>query len=136
MLFGWRVALRSSVLAFVIIVTCCLASHAAVIGFDTPTGATTGGMPVSARATFTTSANQVTVLLENLQANPTSIVQCLSGLQFTISSGQSAGSLSSSSGIERNINTDGTYADAGSAPTGWDLSTAGSDLKLNLLGTM
>lgn len=136
MLCGWRVALRSSCLAFVILVTCCFAANAAIIGFDTPIGSTSGGMPVSARATFTTSANQVTVVLENLQANPASIVQCLSGLQFTIGSGQNAGSLSSSSGIERNIATDGTFADAGSAATGWSLSTVGSDLKLNLLGTM
>jgi hypothetical protein len=122
-------------LAFVILVTGSLAANAAIIGFDTPTGASTGGQPVAARATFTTSVNQVTILLENLQANPASIVQCLSGLRFTIGSGENSGSLSSSSGIERNIANDGTYADAGAAATGWSLSTAGSDLKLNLLGT-
>src|SRR5262245_43681654 len=122
---GWRIALRSSIVAFVIVITCSLAANAAIIGFNTPTGATAGGQPVNASVTFTTSANQVGIVLTNLQANPTSVVQCLSGLQFTVSSGQSSGSLSSSSGTERNIASDGTYADAGTASTGWALSTVG-----------
>jgi hypothetical protein len=132
---GWSAALRSSLTVSVIVLTSTFA-HGAIIGFNTPAGATTGGQPVSAKATFTTSANQVSILLENLQANPTSIVQCLSGLQFTISSGQNAGALSASSGAERVIAVDGTYADAaGTTSTGWSLSTVASSLKLNLLGT-
>lgn len=107
----------------------------AVIIFQTPSGASTGGQGVDAKATFTTSTNQVSVLLENLQADPRSVVQALSGVQFTISTGQSSGTLSSSSGTERTITGTGAYSDGGSASTGWSLSTVGSSLLLNLLGT-
>src|SRR5689334_2954941 len=58
---------------------------AAVISLNTPVAATTGGQTVDAQATFTTSANQIVVVLKNLEADPTSAVQCLSGLTFTIS---------------------------------------------------
>ena len=134
MLRGCSLCLRAYAGLFVILLTSAY-SNAAIIGFNTPSGATTGGQPISAQATFTTSANQVTIVLSNLQANPTSVVQNLSGLQFKISSGQNSGSIASSAGVERNIAADGAFADAGSAPTGWSLSAVGSDLKLNLLGT-
>jgi hypothetical protein len=109
-------------------------AFAAVISLVTPVGADTG-QPVSAKATFTTSAGQIIVLLENLQADPRSAVQCLSGLTFTVSTGQNSGTLASSSGTERTIAGDGSYSDGGSAPIGWALSTSGSSLKLDLLST-
>ena len=61
-------------------------TSAAVITFGMPIGSTAGGQPVNASAKFTTSADQVVVELRNLQPDPTSVIQCLSGLQFTISS--------------------------------------------------
>ena len=106
----------------------------AVISYQTPVGATGGGQPVAARATFTTSANQVSILLENLQVDPTSVVQCISGLQFTLSTGQNAGSLLSSLGLERRVNDDASFDDLSNAASGWSLATVGSSLKLNVLG--
>ncbi len=110
-------------------------ASAAVIAYQTPAGSSSGGQPVDAKATFTTSANQVQVKLENLQADPRSVTQCLSGLQFTVSTGQSSGSLTSSSGVERTVASDGTFVDGSATAMGWSLSTVGGDLKLNLLGT-
>src|SRR5215213_10298726 len=92
---------------------------AALLLVNTAGGATTGGLPVSAKATVTTGANQVTILLENLQADPRSVTQALSGFQFHLSSGQSAGSLTSSSGIERMIAANGSFTNGGSAASGW-----------------
>lgn len=110
---------------------------AALIVYETPAGALQGSLPVSARATFTTSANQVHIVLENLQADPKSVVQCLSGLEFTLDSGQTSGSLQSSLGQELSIAgtlpTDVSLS--GMSSTGWSLATVGSSLKLNLLGT-
>lgn len=110
-------------------------ANAGIVSFFTPAGATIGGQTVSAKATFTTSADTVVVLLENLEADPTSVVQNLSGLQFTISTGQNSGSITTSAGLDRTIAKAGTYVDGAVGDTGWDLSTVGSDLFLNVLGT-
>jgi hypothetical protein len=112
-------------------------ASAAVIVFQSPANSTFSGLPVDAQATFTTSANQVQIVLQNLQANPKSVTQALSGIQFTVASGQTSGTISSSSGIERSIS--GTHAgdvSNGSAqPTQWALSTAGSIFTISVLGT-
>jgi hypothetical protein len=110
-------------------------ASAALIAFDTPVNATASGQPVTAQATFTTSAGQVTVVLDDNTVNPISVVQNLSGLYFTLSTGQTAGTLSSSSAILRHVDNDGTFTDASSAAsTGWLLGTAGIQLHLNVLG--
>jgi len=124
-----------AILILLACIVCARAASAAVIMLGTAPGTTAGGKPVSAIAKFTTSANQVIVLLSNLQPDPDSVVQCLSGLQFTVSTGQSSGTLASSSGIERTITDTGTYSDGASAATGWELSTEGASLKLDLLPT-
>jgi hypothetical protein len=134
MLRGWSANLRSFATVSVIVLT-STSLHAALITLTTPAGATTGGQPVSAKVTFTTSANQVGIVLQNLQPDPASVVQCLSGLQFTLGSGQTTGTLTASSGMERSIDSTGAFTDGSLAPLGWDLSTVGSSLKLNLLGT-
>src|SRR5262249_44583997 len=90
------------------------------IQFFTPTGAMANGQPVAAIATFTTGTNSLTITLQNLLNNPTSIGQSLSGLLFTLSTSlTSAGSLTSSSAILRTIASNGTYTDSGPASTGW-----------------
>lgn len=109
-------------------------TDAALLFVNTPGGSTTGGLAVSAKATVTTSANQVVILLENLQADPRSVTQALSGFQFHLNTGHADGSLTSSSGIERTIADTGAFTNGGSAASGWGLSKVGSDLKLNLLG--
>jgi hypothetical protein len=117
------------------LLACATVSQAALISYTTAPGANFAGQPVSAKATFTTSANQIVVLLENLQADPTAAVQCLSGLKFQVSTGESIGTLSSSSGTERTINDNsvGGYTVGALVSTGWGLSTSGSDLWLDRL---
>ncbi len=109
----------------------------AIISYATPAGSmVTGPLPVSAKATFTTLANEIKITLTNLQANPTSVVEGLSRLEFTVSTGQTSGTLLSGLGTERTIAGDGTYSDAGSTTAaGWPLFTAGSQLDLDLLGS-
>jgi hypothetical protein len=90
---------------------------------------------VSASATFVTSADSLTITLTNLQDNPTSIIQNLSDLSFVLSGGQTSGSLTSSSGLERNVALDGTFTDGATVATGWELETSGSGLRLHVLDT-
>jgi hypothetical protein len=115
-----------------------LASHAlgAMITFQTPIGALAGGQSVDATAQFTTSDNQIFVVLTNLQADPKSVAQNLSDLLFTVSTGQTTGTLTSSSGRERIVNGNGTFSDSQcTTSTGWSLTTNDKKLYLNVLGT-
>jgi hypothetical protein len=100
-----------------------------------PGGATVGGQPVSATATFVTSTNDLQITLTNLQNNPTSVIQNLSDLAFTLSTGQTVGSLLSSSALERTVNGDGNFTNGSTVSTGWQLETSGSGLRLHVLGT-
>jgi len=107
-------------------------ANANTVTFDTPGGATTSGGPVDANATFMTGAGTLTIKLVNLEANPTDVAQLISDLTFTLSSGQTSGNLTSSSGLERTVAGNGSFAD-GSLPvdTGWALT----GLHLDVLGT-
>jgi hypothetical protein len=100
--------------------------------FVTPAGSTLGGSPVNASATFHQSGNILTITLQNLQANPTSVIQAISGLRFTVATG--AGTLTSSSGDQINIAGNGTFSDLGVSATGWSLSSSGGNYFLNGLG--
>lgn len=113
----------------------CSVAGAAVTFSLTPVGATADGHPANAQATFTTSAGQVHVLLENLQVDPISRGQAISGLFFTLDGGQSGGSMPTSSGVERSIASNGTFADLGPAPTGWSFAAAGLQNRLDVLNT-
>src|SRR5262249_36911003 len=71
--------------------------------FDT-TGSMVGGSPVSVAATFTVTAGNVHISVVNNLVNPSGVIQNLSGLGFTVSTGQtSGGSLTGSSGMERTV---------------------------------
>src|SRR5260370_12925210 len=95
----------------------------------------TGGLPVSVSVTFPTLAKEVQLSPTNNQANPTSVIQNLSDVVFHFSTGQNSGSILSSSGTERTVNSDGTFAAGPSVSTGWALSTNGTGLELDVLGT-
>jgi len=115
-----------------VLAAACLAVNAgaATITLHTSTGATAGGLPVNAEAEFVTGQDMLTITLRNLLADPGGVIQCISGLSFTLDSGQTVGTLISSSGIERAIGSDGHYTDGTSAvSSGWLLS--GSSLYLN-----
>lgn len=93
------------------------------------------GLPVSGFATFTTLANEVQISLTNSTVDPTSVAQNLSDLSFTLNTGQNSGVLTASSGLERTVASDGTFTNGATVSTGWALSTNGSGLKLDVLGT-
>jgi hypothetical protein len=73
--------------------------------------------------------------LENVQTDPTSAVQCLSGLLFSIDTGQTTGTITSSTATERSVNNNnpGGYADGATGPANWGLGTSGSMLWLDRL---
>ncbi|MDB5330520.1 MAG: hypothetical protein JWP03_1671 [Phycisphaerales bacterium] len=114
---------------------------AATVTYATSAGnqplATTSGGNVNATAVITTGTNSVEVILQNFQADPVSVAQAISAIQFTLSGGQTSASLSSSSGIDRTINSDGTYFDASSATSRahWAVGVSGTAINLDdLLG--
>lgn len=103
-----------------------------------------GGHPVDAKATFDIddAADQITITLENLTIDPTSVNQNLSGLFFSVTTGQTSGTLDSSSGTELFVNGDGTYSTGSTVSTGWalldgvvDPNSGTTGLQLDLLST-
>jgi hypothetical protein len=124
----WRLLLLMG-LAFVVPAT----AHAAVITYSTADNSTLDDHPIDASATFTTTNGGFTLLLENLVNDPTSIIQNLSGIQFTVTDA-TTGSLTSSSGTARTIANDGTFVDAAEGPTDWLFVFAASAFRLTALG--
>jgi hypothetical protein len=100
-------------------------ANANSITFNTTTGP-------NAEAVFVTSANQLTVTLRNLQADPQSVAECISALVFGVSEGTSVG-LISGSGVERSIASGGSFSDGSAVAAGWVLSGSVSSLTLNVL---
>lgn len=128
--------MRHGLAVCLLICAFAVTSQASSVTFTTPTGSTIGGNPVSASATFMTSANTLTVTLTDLLANPTDVGQLLSDLFFTLSNGSTAGTLTSSSGQELTVAANGTFTTGvGTVSTGWALSPSGGSLLLNVLGT-
>ena len=130
--------LKGVALALLILTLGVATAGATTISYTTPSGAMepSSGLPVSAEATFVTGTNSVTLTLMNLLADPRSVAQNLSDLFFTLSTGQTSGAVSSSSGVERRVLADGTFTDGPSpVSTGWTLETVGSQLHLTLLGS-
>ena len=111
------------------------AAHASTVTFVTPVGASTGGGAVNASASFTTDAGTLSVTLTDLQANPTDVAQTLSDLVFTLSAGQTSGTLTSSSGQQITVNSGGTFTLGPTASTGWGLkNNVSGGLQLDALG--
>src|SRR5262245_49848737 len=111
------------------------AAWGTTIQYQTMPGATIGGEPVSARATFTTSADTISIKLENLQADPNSVKSVLYDVLFSVSTGQNTGTITSTTGIERTVGTGGTYTDNGPINlVDWGLFTSGTQLHLDRLG--
>lgn len=85
-----------------------------------PGAAVTDG-PVNAEAVFTTGSGFISITLSNLMADPRSAGQLLSGLTFTLSEGQSTGSLGPNSANLRKVQGGGIFTDFGPSSTGWAL---------------
>src|SRR5215467_8743336 len=116
-----------------------LAASANVFTFVTPAGSTVDGFPVSAEVTIFTSANTLTVDLSNLESNPTNIVQAISDLSITLNASTSGATLTSSSGQELTVLSNGNFTPGSPVATGWSLSITDAttlqltDLALNHL---
>lgn len=106
------------------------------ITFVTPTGSTGGGNPVDASATFLTGPGTVSITLTDLEANPTSVGQLISDLEFTLSNGATSGTLASISGTQIQVNGDGSTTSVSGAPTHWFLNNnVSGGLQLDALGS-
>jgi len=105
------------------------------ITYVTPTGSTAGGQPVDATATFTTGPGTVTITLSSLQANPKSVVQGLSDLDFVLNNGATSGTLASCMGQDLTVHGNGTYTLGSTGSTGWGLNNnISGGLQLDALG--
>lgn len=89
--------------------------------FGTPAGATSQGEPVDALATFTIQGDKITITLTDMQANPTSTAQALSGIDFDLSSGQTWGVLTSISAQRIKVLKNGSYVMGNTGATGWQV---------------
>ncbi len=123
------------VLLAIMAVTCWAGTaRAYTITVTTPVGAMSGGLPVDASATIVTSAGTVTVTLTNLEANPTSIHQCINGVFFILSGTPGTASLSSSSGVELTVAAGGTWTSGSTVSTGWGVVNASPIFGLTTTG--
>jgi hypothetical protein len=75
----------------------------------------------------------LTLLLENLVDDPVSVIQNISGIQFTVTDA-TTGSLTSSAGAPRTIAANGTFADGPVGTTDWLFSFATGTFNLTALG--
>jgi hypothetical protein len=108
-------------------------ASAAVITYSTADNSTLDGQPIAASATFTTTNGGLTLLLENLGINPKSVIQNLSGIQFTVTDATTA-SLTSSEGTPRTIANGGSFIDGPAGSTDWLFAFAGGTFNLTALG--
>jgi hypothetical protein len=112
----------------------CSVAFAARQDCTTQPGAAVGDGPVSAEAVFTTGEGFISITLSNLQADPRSAGQLLNGVAFTLSEGQTSGSLGPNSANLRQVKSGGVFTDFGPSSTGWALaSDSGAGLRLCVL---
>jgi len=96
------------------------------ITFTTPSGSATSDGSVNATAVFAVSPGVLTITLNDLLSNPTSVGQLSSNLAFSLSSSLSASASMTSSAQERTVNPDHSYTEGGTVSTGWALQAFGS----------
>lgn len=113
---------KNTLCVCILILVCSVASQAATITFVTPAGSMVPDGAVNASATFTTGADTLTITLTDLLANPTSVGQLISDLDFVLSTGQTVGTLTSSSSQLITVNSNGTFTLGATGSTGWVLN--------------
>jgi hypothetical protein len=101
----------------------CGAAFAGRQDCTTQPGAAVINGPINAEAVFTTGDGFISITLSNLQADPTSAGQLVSGLAFTLSEGQTSGVLGPNSANLRQVKSEGAFADFGPSSTGWSLAS-------------
>jgi hypothetical protein len=110
-------------------------AFAAIIQYQTSPGDNVDGEPVNALATFTTSSDTISIKLQNLQADPSSPKSIIYDVLFTLSTGENAGTITSTTGIERTVHGDATFSDSGAVDVvDWGLFTSAGQLHLDRLG--
>ena len=107
-------------------------AHATMVTF-TASGVDSTNQPMDASATITVNDGAVVVQLTNLEANVTSAVQEISGIQITLGGLSSTGAvaLTSATGTLININSNGSYFTSWSSINQWGTSTSGGTLTLS-----
>jgi hypothetical protein len=122
-MFNFRRSALSLAILAIVTLTSAVATKADTVTFVTPSGASTGGGPVSASAVLTVNpAGTLTVVLTNLQANPTDVAQLISDFSFT-TTGAPTGTLTSSSGQQIFVAANGTTTLGTTGLTGWGLDS-------------
>jgi hypothetical protein len=89
---------------------------------STPVGSSVSGGPVSATASFTPGNGFIAITATDTLADPTNAGQLLSGVSFTVSEGETTGTLRANAAIVREVGRNGTFSDFGSSITGWALN--------------
>ena len=100
-------------------------ASATTITFVTPSGSTTSDGSVSASAVFVTGPGTLTITLNDLLSNPTSVGELLSNLQFALSSSLNGSASMSSSATERTVNSNSSFTEGSTVSTGWALQLSG-----------
>jgi hypothetical protein len=95
------------------------------ITFVTPSGSATSSGSVNASAVFATGPGTLTITLSDLLANPTSMGQLLSNVQFALSSSLNGSASMSSSATERTVNSNSSFTEGSTVSTGWALQLSG-----------
>jgi hypothetical protein len=89
----------------------------------TAPGAVVNGLAVSAEASFSTDDNgTVSVTVTNWQADPLSAAQLLNGVAFTLSEGETGGSLTSDMAATRSVAAGGKFVNGAPSAMGWALA--------------
>jgi hypothetical protein len=103
--------------------------------FTMPSGSTAGGQPVSGQVTFTLTNNNINILIENFQANPGGVIQCISDLKFTLDMSAAGSTVTSQTSNGIDIASGGSYTSTGAQTLGWSITTSGGQIYLNGLAS-
>ncbi len=115
--------LRKLVFLMPLVVATGVVAWASDTDCSTPDAATVPDGQVNATAHFTTADDgTITISLSNALSDPRSAGQLLSGLAFTVSEGETTGTLASSSASYVRVRRGGNFSTVGSGPTGWALA--------------
>jgi hypothetical protein len=110
------------------------AAHAQVLSWMTPAGASIAGNAVNARADFLEANGTLTITLTDLQKNPRSDTQLISGISFNLSGLNGSGAVVTlNKGNISTIQSNGSYA-AGTSDSlsRWQANKSGSNINLNI----
>lgn len=127
---------RSQALLFALAAGCTiiLAQPASATVIEFQATGSSGGNPVDATATITTGANSLTVVLTNLEADPTSIGQSISGLLLDFSSTPTSAALSGTPSGELVDLVGGAAVPVSGSITRWSAALSGGKVNLTAIG--